>query len=266
MSEQATEQTHDPVTALAVEMGFDPEYDGENKKTAEEFIRHGAKIQRSQSEKIKDLLGRVDGIATEFNKMQDNFNQTLTAQQEKHRQDLERQREDIESQMMTAVDEADTDRFKRLQKDLKDIDNQASKIVPKQNTNSAQEAFNKWIADKTWIKDGTPEAKELMKAVTAWRIDNGHPTDKIVDPEKELAYAEQHLKKLYPEKFGLKPKEDPGGATVGEGKNKGGAERSLKLSELSDSERKEYDKWKRIIGKSFNGEQFLKNIALARKA
>lgn len=259
----------DPITELAVEMGFNPDYDGENKKTAAEFIKHGAKIQRSQSEKIKDLIDQSAEMRSDFVKMQETFDKSLTAQQEQARKNLELQRAELEAKRYQAVDEADTEEFKRIDKQIRDIDKQASDIKPSEKVPKEQEIFNDWWSDKkAWLKQGSAAEKEMMKAITNFRIDNGGNATKVLDVNKELAAAEEHLKKLYPENFGLKPEEKPGGASVGEGKPKstGTGEPKLKKSELTSDEKKQFETMKKYLGKHFDEAKTLTNFAYARKA
>ncbi len=264
------EQAHDSLTELAVEMGYNPEFEGEGKKTPKEFIQHGAKIQKNQSEKIKDLLGRVDGMTGEFEKMQTTFNNSLSAQQKKHQADLERQRTELDARIETAVDEADTVEFKRLDKERKELDKQAQDIVPDTNNDSeinqseAQKYFNKWYSDKQWIKPGSDAEKEMNKAIALFRIDKGGRADILIDAESELAAAEKHLKEKFPDRFGLKPVESPP-AGPGEGKSKGGSGNALKVSDLTADEKRSLTKWKSLLRDRYNEKQMLENIRHARQ-
>lgn len=252
---------------LAKEMGYDPEYDGDDKKTPAEFIKYGAKIQKNQSSKIKDLVGMVDGMKQEFKQLNSTFEQTLTQQQEAHKLQLEKQRKDIEAKMEMAVDEADTAEFRRLKGQLSDIDKEASAIKPKQSSNKDDEFFKSWLVGKEWINTDPTAGREFQRAIANYRIDNGGRPDVILSVSGELAAAEKHLKEVMPERFGLKKKEEPPAGGPGEGKaKKQGYEEKLTFDALTDTEKTRYNKVKRLLGKDFDEKSTLRNINLARKA
>lgn len=265
MSDQIT----DPVMSLAVDMGYNPDFDGENKKTPEEFIKHGAKIQRNQSEKIKDLIDSQEGMRNDFVQMQETFNKSLTAQQEQSKREYEGRIADLETRREQAVDEADVDEFKKVDKELQNINKKMSDIKPSDNITKEQKVFNDWWSDKqSWLTPGSDAEREMNKAIASFRIDNGLRADQLLDVNKELDAAEKHLKKVYPDKFGLKPNESPGGATVGEGKTNPTDVQGLilKKSELTSEEKKQLDVAKKYLGKSYDEKKMLTNLAYARKA
>lgn len=256
------------VLEIAKEMGYDPEYNGDDKKTPEEFIKYGAKIQRNQSQKIKDLLNRMDSMSSEFEKMNRTFSETLTAQQEKHKVELERQKTEIEAKMERAVDEADTAEFKRLQSQMKTLEKQERDIKPVATKSSDELIFEKWKADgRSFLDTDVEAAKEFQIALAEIRIKKNGRADLPLPVNEELDHIDSHLKKVYPERFGLKKEEKPPAGGPGEGKAKGDkAETKLTYKQLSETEKQQYDSWMRSLGKGFNPETLLNSFSLARKA
>lgn len=255
------------ILELAKGMGYDPDYEGEDKKTPEEYIKYGASIQRRQSNKIKDLAGIVEDMKGEFKRLNTTFESTLTAQQEKHKSDLEKQRKEIEARMEVAVDEADREEFLRLKSRLADVNKEESSIKPAPAINKDQEFFNSWISGKEWINTDATAGREFQRAIANYRIDNGGRPDVVMSVQKELEAAENHLKEKFPERFGIKPKEEPPAGGPGEGKNKKSVtDKKITYDQLSGVEKQRYDKLKKIMGKDFSEENTLRNIKLSRES
>jgi hypothetical protein len=258
------------VLKIAEDMGYNSEYSGYDKKTPEEFIKHGVTIQRKQSGTIKDLLSRMDGMTGEFQKMQSTFETTISKQQEKYKADLERQKEELQIKIEAAVDDRDTEGFKKLNKELKAVESEANSIQAKPDVTDMtkeQQYFADWKQNGFSFIDNDPVAqKEMNKALALFRIDNAGNATTVLNVKDELNAVAEHLKKVFPDKFNLKKEELPPGGGVGEGKHKGGSKTALTIKDLDSTELRTYKKWQGLLGKSFNSETCLKNIKLAREA
>lgn len=262
MSEQQNieEKQTDPIMDLALSIGFNPDFDGENKRTAEEFLKHGVKVQRDQSSKIKEMAGKFDDL----NKT---FRANMQMQEDKHKSDLIKQRESIEAKIEVAVDEADGNEFKKLNKELKDVDTEVAGLGKTETKNEMREKFEEWHSDKAgWLTQGSVAEKEMTKAIALFRIDRSGQSAKMVNINGELAAAEKHLKEKFPAEFGLKPAESAPGGSVGEGKQSGGKETAVKVSDLNTDELSHFKTMKRLLGKKWDEKQELENITLGRKA
>lgn len=265
------------VNNIAESMGWQKNFSGEGAKTAEEFIKHGANIVKKQSGTIKEQTDRIKELKTETSKitsmmsdMQTKFNETVDRQNKKHEAELERKMENLNEQRDIAIDEADRTEVKRIDKQIKDVETQKAKADNSTDSNvtKEQEYFNKWYVDKkAWLTPGSPAEKEMNKAIALFRIEESGNANTIVDVEKELKAAEEHLKAKYPENFGLKPDEKPPGGAVGEGKsNVKAAGKDLTLKNLEPEEMREYKEYERIMGKNFNPKAMLKNFAHMRES
>lgn len=254
-------ESENKVLELAKEMGYNPDYDGEDKKTPEDFIRHGNTIVKKQSGKIKDLVNTVDGMSKEFSNMQKTFLQTTEANEKKYKADLERQKAELEAKLDIAVDEADRDQVNVIRKELSEIERQ--ELKPKEEVNVDQAYFEKWRKDKAWIEGDIKAQAAFRKAQIDVEVEHG----KGRGAEFELTEIDKILKKKYPEKYGLKPEEKPPAGGINEG-GKSAKENSkdVKLSTLNAEEKGLYNSMKKAAGKKFNEESTLKAIGAMRAA
>lgn len=253
-------ESENPVLELAKEMGYNPDFEGEGKKTPEEFIKHSSTIVKNQSSKIKDLMGTVEGMSSEFANMQKTFLATTEANEKKHKADLERQKAKLEADLDIAIDEADKDQVHTIRKELSNIEKQ--KIQPKEEINGDQVYFDNWSKDKKWIESD-------KKAIAAFKIaqikvmaEHGEGRG----AEFELKEIDKLLKEEFPEKYGLKKKELPPAGGVAEGKSADENSKDVKLSTLNATEKGLYNSMKKAAGKKFNEESTLKAIGAMRAA
>lgn len=258
------------IESLAQEAGWRPDFEGEGAKTAAEFLRHGQTINKKQTGTIKGQNDKIEELKTATSKMsemmadmQTSFNKTVETQTAQHNAELDRQRQELEEKRNNAIDEADRSEVNKIDKQIKDIDSQKKEAETTQSnvTSEAEKYAKKWENDNAWLRTDTKASKEFWKAVSAHRIDVGGVPDTLEGVKAETQAAEEHLKKLFPEQYGLKPEEEPPGGAVGEGNTKTPeAKTKLSVKDLTAEEKSEYDDYKRHMGKNFNSETMLKNI------
>lgn len=259
-----SEQEETTIESLAIEQGWRPDFEGEGAKTAAEYIRHSTTIDKKKSITIEGQNNKIDELSNAMSKMQETFNATVEQQNSRHAAELESKMAKLEEQKETAIDEADGAEVKRIEKKMAAVESQKKETVKSTpQVTKEQKIFEDWHADKAgWLTKGSTAEKEMMKAISNYRIDRGYPADKIVDVNEELSAATEALKKKYPANFGIKPEEKPPGGSVGEGGTKSGSvTKELKVSDLTPEESKEYKTYERLMGKNFNSKTMLKNIA-----
>jgi len=250
------------VLELAKEMGYKEDFEGDGKKTPAEFIKHSSTIIKNQSGKIKDVLNKVTDLSGVINGMQKTFNTTIETNREQHKADLEKQKQDLENKLDTAVNESDVGEVKKIRKEISEID---KKVVttPKEEISDDQAYFNKWSEGKRWIESD-------KKSIAAFKI----AQIKVVaqhgegrGAEFELKEIDKLLKEEYPEKYGLKPKEDAPAGDVGSGDGKNSVStKVLKMSDLTADEKGFVDRLKRLQGNNFNEKVTLASVKNTRAA
>ena len=250
------------VLELAKEMGYKEDFEGDGKKTPEEFIKHSSTIIKNQSGKLKDVLGKIEGMSSVITDMQKTFNSTIETNRAQHKAELEKQKRDLETKLDTAVDEADRGEVKRIREELKEIDKKSE--APKaEEINVDQAYFNKWRSDKTWIDSDKKAQAAFRIAQIEVRTEKGDN----ISAEVELTEIDKILKDKYPEKYGLKAKEEPPAGYVGSGEGKNSiATKVLKMTDLTVDEKSFVDRLKRLQGNKFNEAVTLTSVKNTRDA
>lgn len=252
-----------PVLEIAKKLGYKADFDGEGAKTPEEFILYSKEIEKNQRGKIKDLIGKVDTMSSEFTKTQETFAKTIDSQNARHTAELKKAKEKLEKDFDDAVDEADTPRARQIQQEIKEIEKQ--EVAPKTTTlktDPNQEYFENWRQKNIWIDTDKKAQAEFKKAHIDLLTEHGEGKG----AEFELAYIEKKLKAKMPEKFGLKKKEDPPAGDVGEGKNNVEIGKAINISSLTSEEKAMFNSQKKAFGKHFNEKSSLAAIAAVRAA
>ncbi len=263
------------VESLAKEKGWREDFTGEGAKTAAEYIRHSTVIEKKksimiegQNKKIDAMNAKTSEMAEMMSDMQNKFNVTSEMQSKKHAADIEAKVSELEDLRNTAIDQADRTEVKKIDKQIKDVEAQKEVVKTASEKSKEQVYFENWWNDKKqWLSQGSEAEKEMNKAIALFRIDRTGDASKLVNVEEELKAAEEHLKKKYPDNFGLKPEEKPPGGAVGEGNaSSGTVVKELTVGKLEPEELREYNEYKRIMGKNFNPKAMLKNFSNMREA
>ena len=251
------------VLAIAKEMGYKEDFEGEGKKTPAEFIKHSSKIIKNQSGKLKDVIDKMDGMSGVITEMQKTFNSTIETTKAQHKADLEKQKNALEGKLVEAVNESDVDEVQKIRKEMSDIDKKVNAEPKKEEVSGDQAYFNEWSKEKRWIESD-------KKAIAAFKI----AQIKVISEhgegrgaEFELKEIDKILKEEYPEKYGLKPKEKPPAGDLGSGDGKNSVStKVLKMSDLTAGEKTFVDKLKRLQGSNFNEKLTLASVKNTREA
>ena len=264
MTEANEEVKENPVLEIAKELGYNPDFEGENKKTPEEFILYSKDIEKKQSGTIRGLIGTVDKMSKEFVAVQETFANTIDSQNARHAEELKKEKAQLETKFETAVDEADIVEAKKIQKELKEVEIKQAQNLKKDPppVNADQAYFDKWRDKHIWIDDDKKAQAEFKKAHIDLLTEHGEGRG----AEFELAYIEKKLKEKMPAKFGLKPKDTPPAGDIGEGKSTTKISKDLKVNDLNSEEKALFTKFKKAAGKHYNEKSTLNAISAMRAA
>jgi len=199
MSEEA-EQLESPevdaVTKLAVEMGYNPDWDGpeDQKKTPDEYILNTNKALRQASSDVGELKNQVSGMSKTM--------EEFTANQAKQlKQALDSQRTRLEAERSQAVAEGDTEAFHKLDSELKTLEptppTAPAVNARQQSIEAAERAFESkhaWYNGKD-IDSVVMTSDAVNLAISLGRSNPDLPADELF---KQL---EQGMQIKYPEKF-----------------------------------------------------------------
>ena len=158
----------DEVLEQAIAKGFDPDYEGEDAKTAEEFIAYGEALEEKKAtdRKARQLDDRLERLEVE---------RSILA--ESDAANLRQRMQDLTSMHKDAVEEADYGQVTAIQKQLDETRLQLQRVnkltekvqPPSKQTASvdedAQDLINDFEAKNKWIQDGDDKDTQYAQFV-----------------------------------------------------------------------------------------------------
>jgi hypothetical protein len=235
----------DPFLDEAIKMGFNPNYQGPNKKTAEQFVRDGSFFR-----KIDDLKKRIDDqtkameLLVEHNKKKE-----LDAYKKGIEDAMARRRE--------AVELGDVDKFNAAERDIQEL--QRSKVEPTPSVETQKPTVSQDMLDfveknKSWFNNSTKENERMvMEADGLFTLEskyNPHLSEKEI-----LDIVLTKVKALHPDKFENPNKEKP--KAVATSSVSGGSKDPLD-SQLTERQKRVFAMAK-AIDPSLKIEDYIKN-------
>lgn len=129
VEQEVTEETENDGAAAeqidyeseAREMGWNPEYSGPNKKTAQEYYEDGLKIQPILQANLKKERQRAENLEARLREHESNTQKSIQALQKQAERETERKIAEIREEKLKAVKNADTEKFEQLEKEEKDL-------------------------------------------------------------------------------------------------------------------------------------------------
>lgn len=177
---QAETPERSEVEELAIEMGWNPDYAGEDKKSAREFVKATRDIARTQSRDLKDMRRQLDGI-----------NRATAAMTERA---IAQERAKWEAEHDRAVEDGDKEAARAATKHLADLDRQA----------------------QTQAHEAPPEALAFVERHSSWYGKDEKATrwaftrcselgKQGFSAAEQLEIVEREGKAVFPEHFSGKP-------------------------------------------------------------
>lgn len=178
----------DPIAALASELGWTPKEqftgDPERWKPADQFIRDGRDIQKDTSRQLREMRATVDNMSR--------TSATILEQQ------LARQRQELESQLDTAVENGDAGQVRQVQERIAQVEQQRPRTVVQDPAGqSFVERHASW-----WNKDTEATNYAIQRA--------DHYAQQGIVGERQTAAVERDMRGIFPEKFPAPAKQAPG--------------------------------------------------------
>lgn len=172
----------------AMSQGWDPDYDGPNKRTAREFIDRGSFIKRisEQGKQLADMQKKLDFI------MQREQEVKKAAAEEAIKALKLKKQMAIEDRDGAAVIEID-EQLDNAKQILKEASKDVSKSAAVEEEEIPQE-FRSWVDTNKWYEED-PEMRAVAEAIGRVYMDK-HPN--LKDPSKVLDHIEKSMKERYP--------------------------------------------------------------------
>jgi len=224
------------------EFGGNPE----NWKTAREYNLYG-----EMQEQIREAKAETRREAAKNDERITNLNKLHSAQQKAAIADLK-------AQQREAVEEADTEKYDKIQTQI-----DSHKVEAEDTTPAKDPIVAEWEAKNPWINDTGSE--KYAQAQAAWGI----AASRGMDNQAALNFVDSQLAKLYPEEIQPEPPRNPRreAATMTETSIKRSPrQRASKELTMNDLTRDEAKQWSQFGQEMFGDEKsYLKAVADARK-
>jgi len=233
---------------IARENGWKPEEEWKGDppkngfKTADEFVKAGFDVQKSQHEKIEQLQGTVERVENNINEMA-KTEATRTAKA------LERQKQRLERERQEAFEESDSDRFNELDKELDETKSQM------EETSGVNKEFKD--GEKAFIKRNDWYNKnKVMTAFTMNIADGLGRAFPDMSADEYFEELEKAAKEQFPNQFRNERRDD--GSPVDGGRPKGPVKK--KGFDSLPPEAKEAFEEAKFYAKSLTKEDYAKSI------
>ena len=221
------------------------EFAGEpdNWKTAKEYAMYG------------DFQDQLHSMKNDFRRKEGEFDNRITNLNVLHEKQQESTVAALRAQQRQAVEEADTERYDRLQSE---IDGQHTVEIV-QPTVAKDPLIAEWENKNTWIND--PNDERTKQANAFLTIASSKPGATI---QSSLKYVDEQLEKLHPSAVPVNPRrENPTMTEQGGKPTPRKRSRDLTMNDLTQAEANE---WQQFGSSMFKSEkEFLKAVSDARK-
>lgn len=210
-AEAAKAPQTDPVEELAKELGWNSEYDGDDKKTARDFILNSKEIQKTQRDHAKKLMeklertqGQVEELQNGFSEFESHIRQTAAAEVGKWKQRVA----DLKAERKAAVRDGDVDAVERIERKLEAAENDKP-VAPPKTSFPGQKEVAKWVNTTDWYNPSSAkhnsEAKAYADAIYSENIlydqRTGQQIGLKLSVPRMLQKIEREVKKEFPELF-----------------------------------------------------------------
>lgn len=175
----------DPVEAVAVELGWNPDFEGDGKVDAKTYILKSREIQDTMREHIKEQKGQLHELADSVTALKTHNEKVYKAEVTRLKTELE----DLRRERREAIEEGDVDKVDELDERIDGVEESITK--PDEKPRSTAE-FDAWIADNKWYD----EDDEMAAYADAIASENrGAPFARVA------ALVDRKVKEMFPDKF-----------------------------------------------------------------
>lgn len=186
----------------AKSQGWNPDFEGPGAKTAEEFVRDGERIAAISSKNNKKLSEEIAGLKTTIETQNTNFSdfqkQQFKAIHEASKTGYDKAVKEIEEKQLAAVEDGDTDKYKELDKEKKDLKKPVVTTPKAEEKPKVDPEFLTWHKDNSWYKATNPDDVSMAADTYATALGKQQPGLVGADFYKAV---EKHIKTVFPDKF-----------------------------------------------------------------
>ena len=198
VEEQPKELT--PIEELAKEIGWNPDFAGDNAVDAKTYILRGRDIQDS-------LNKRVSNLSKELTAVKEGVEVVRWSAEQSRKQEVDRLKaeiKDLKARRREAIQDGDADAVEAFDGKIKAHEN-AVKGVPAPKPNGSPPEFDEWVKDNKWYL----ENNEMQRYANALHKTPEYQALLQASYPRMLKKIEAAVKKEFPEAFPTEKKDPP---------------------------------------------------------
>jgi hypothetical protein len=196
------------VEQLAMDMGWNPEFEGDEEKpalSAEEYIRKGAEIQQTMRKHLKEQKGKIENLEGTLTDLRMGVDELRSHNERVYKvqvQKLQSELETLKKERRQAIEDGDADQVEEIDKKIMTTQQAAHAAAPAAATQSQdnaaiaanQRAFEEWAKDHSWFN------QDVEMTQTAQALANEYQS-KGMPYKAMLRKVTRDIKDIYPEQF-----------------------------------------------------------------
>lgn len=202
----------DPYLKEALEMGYNPNYSGSNRKTPEQFVKDSS------------FFRKIDELKKENKEVKNLLKQQAEHNKKVERAAYEKALREIQQEKIDKVNEGDVEGFRIVEQKQQAVEEQIKALEPEQpiQPELSENVKNFVERNKYWLNQDSAENKEMAEA--ALLIDNfiakqNRELGRQVSEAEHLNLVEERIKRLYPHRFENPNTKKPATVAVSSGGN-----------------------------------------------
>lgn len=236
--------TQNEIEEVAKELGWNPEYEGEDAKTAKEFILNSKDIQKTQrnhakklQEQLESTRGEVEELRNGFSAFEDHIRKTTAAEVAQWKNRVK----SLEANRKEALRDGDVDAVERIEKEIETTKQHKPEAPPKASFPGKKDVA-KWVGETDWYnpnssnhnKDAQAYADAIYSDNLIYDRTTGEPVGLKLPVARMLKKIEREVKKEFPELFEETPAQQKAPAVEGAGNRKPTGGKKTKYAKISD--------------------------------
>lgn len=233
MTEEVKIQDPEPsqIDVVAKKMGWDPEYKGENAKTAEEFILYSREIMDGMSKRVRNQSKQIGDLNYAMGELKSHNEAVYQAEVSR----LKRELKELKEKRKEAVTDGDNERVAFLDEQIKEINSVPAPKKP-DTPPPLPDGFEEWNETNQWFGTDTELTQTADNMFEELKRDD--PVFRALPYKRKLKKIESLIKNEFPEKFESEKKPTPPAGGVESGGKKAAKSKVYTLADLPDDLKK----------------------------
>lgn len=214
-------KTEPTIEELATQIGWRPDYDGENSVDAATYILKSREIQDSMKDHNKDLKNQLNNLQGSIDSLKEHNQRVYQAEVKR----LQGELNNLKKEKKEAIELADVDKVTELDEKINSLQQDLNEPLPEQKP-TGNPLFDDWVKDNQWYLNDDDMAQYADSVAQQYQ---GAPADRI------YAIVRNKVAEVFPEKFetpstSVKPKPTGPTSPVEAPKKSGGTPKFTKTN------------------------------------